>query len=113
MTKTELAERFDAACAGLAGAASYVMCMAGTFSCLGIWIWQGFAYLKRGAWPAFTTIDLTLFFYGDAAPGWLLWPQQWLGLHKILSTMPGALALLIGGLVAGGILSAISHSLKE
>lgn len=113
MTKTEIAERFDALCAAAAGAAAYLIFLGSVASCLGVWGWQLLTYLKAGAWRSFSVIDMALFLHGDAAPPWLMWPQQWIGFHKILAVLPGATVVLIVGVITGAVLLGFAQSLKK
>jgi hypothetical protein len=45
--------------------------------------WDSYIWLKRGIWPAYTIETVLL----EINPDWLLSPQNWLGLHKLVSAI--------------------------
>ena len=69
---------------GLGGCAIFL-------SGIGIVSFQIYEYLKQGEWLSFTVIDGLLFI--DSS--WAKEPDDWLGIWKILNTIPLSLALII------------------
>lgn len=73
--------------------------------------WQIYTWLKTGEWPPISTPDglfiawAFLFADGSAAPHfvqWLIAPETWIGVHKILDAIPAALTLFLVGI--GGLM---------
>lgn len=69
---------------------------------------DGLIWLKTGTWPAYTVETVLL----KLNPDWLLYPRDWLGLHKFVSEIlhfplfllwipAGLLSVYLGDRVAG------------
>lgn len=62
---------------------------------------QIYIFLQSGVWSGISTIKIINYFI-DAS--WLLHPEKWIGVHKVLSFIPASLCLVVIGfffLVAG------------
>jgi hypothetical protein len=60
---------------------------------------QVLLYLKNGAWVKISVIDGLLQFTRHHPPDWLIYPGDWIGVHKILSQIPLAVGFILLGLV--------------
>jgi hypothetical protein len=61
--------------------------------------YQVYVYLKRGAWVALSLVDGLLYISGKNPPLWLLYPDDWVGLHTLLDKTPLALGFVILGVL--------------
>lgn len=63
-------------------------------ACLAMYF--GVLWLKNGAWPSYTAIDGFCWLFSCAPDSWAYLPQDWLGVHKVLSWLspPGAIFIL-------------------
>lgn len=62
---------------------------------IGIFCWQGYSWLKEGAWTAFSILDLMLF--AGIQSDWAVAPNSWYGLWSLFNWLPGSVALLVYG----------------
>ncbi len=61
--------------------------------------WQCFLYLRDGAWIPFGLLSTLGQFFEWS---WAVWPEKWLGLHKIMEFFNiGAFAALTGSVIGG------------
>lgn len=65
-------------------------------SSFGIVGWQIFDFLRDGEWVSISIITALVKF--DIP--WAIYPQDWLGLHKVLDVIPLSAALFVSGLIA-------------
>lgn len=65
-----------------------------------VWAWFALTWLKTGFWPGYTSIDAFCWATSCAPDSWALWPQSWLGVHKVLMWLSPPTALLIAGLAS-------------
>ena len=78
----------------LAGA---ILMLVGAF----ILLWQCWRWLETGAWPSLSLIDGWLYAWGCTWEcNWLIQPDRWIGLHKIVSAVP----VSVGAFMCGGAL---------
>jgi hypothetical protein len=57
--------------------------------------YQIFLYLKHGAWESISVIDGLIRFNKKTPSLWLLYPQDWIGLHELLEKIPMTFGLII------------------
>jgi hypothetical protein len=70
------------------------------FGGIAVFAHQIISYLRNGAWKPLSVIDGLLYLTQKRPPDWLLYPQDWIGLHNLLDRTPVSLALIfLGGLV--------------
>lgn len=56
--------------------------------------YQCFAFLSAGRWPKLSMIDAVLKVYRpEATDAWLYFPQSWIGVHKIMDSVPAFIGL--------------------
>lgn len=80
------------------GAVGLVFVLAG-FAVLGL---QAYWYLKFGAWTPMSLIDVARWVIADVAQpneiqSWIMYPETWTGLHKILNWIPLSAVLIAFG----------------
>jgi hypothetical protein len=61
--------------------------------------YQAYGYLKHGTWIELSTIDGLLYLSSNKPSPWLLYPYDWVGLHKLLEKTPLALSAVIIGIL--------------
>jgi hypothetical protein len=61
--------------------------------------YQVYLYLKSGAWVALSVIDGLLYLFRKNPPLWLLYPDDWVGVHKLLDKTPLAVGFVILGIL--------------
>lgn len=61
--------------------------------------YQLYGYLKHGVWVALSVIDGLLYLSSNKPSPWLLYPDDWVGLHKLLEETPLALSAVIIGIL--------------
>ncbi len=67
----------------------------GVMICLGIWAYQVYSYLQTGEWPGLSLVSgLQL-----VDMRWALYPNSWLGVYKILESMPLSFASVGTGIL--------------
>ncbi|HYE21999.1 MAG TPA: hypothetical protein VD998_00230, partial [Verrucomicrobiae bacterium] len=52
---------------------------------------QIFLWLESGTWTSMSLMDTLLYSYQNSAtetPTWFLYPDSWIGLHKLLNAIP-------------------------
>lgn len=64
---------------------------------LGFLGWQCVQWLRVGLWPEVSVIYALAYAMDASWNTWLGYPQQWIGVHKLLSGTPLALALFVAG----------------
>lgn len=105
------AERFDAACALLAAGVAWLLFYAGAALAVGLIGWQCYVYLRHGFWPPMSVVD-ALFALGHQ-DGWIVAPQSWAGVHKILSAIPASLVALAVCWLLAAIAKGISITMRD
>jgi len=56
---------------------------------------QLYVYLKHGQWPVFSTLDAIKYFARPEIWSWPWSPQDWLGLHQLLESIPLVIFLVL------------------
>jgi hypothetical protein len=69
------------------------------------WAYQLYWYLRHGAWTSLDLMTLWVRYEGSDVYSWALMPQDWKGLHHVLSLVPAPLLALIGGVAVMGAVS--------
>jgi hypothetical protein len=70
------------------------------FAGMAVFIHQITFYLRKGEWKPLSVIDGLQYLTRNRPVDWLLFPQDWIGIHNLLDGTPLSLALiLLGGLV--------------
>ncbi|WP_426238183.1 hypothetical protein [Pararhizobium sp. DWP1-1-3] len=67
---------------------------------IGIGLLQCYWYLQSGVWTEMSVLEAVWMFRGQSVSNdWWNYPQQWLGLHKILLQVPAGLAVFVAGFI--------------
>ncbi len=83
---------------GWIGLVAALALSAGFFTAAGIWLMQILRYLRTGAWY---DVPTTIALHHIVDWPWLIFPDDWLGIHRALEWLnAGAAALIVGFLVA-------------
>ncbi len=75
--------------------------------------YQVYLYLKHGEWTALSVIDGLLYLLRENPPIWLLYPHDWVGVHKLLDKTPLALGLFILGIFWLAVIGFLVFKLEE
>ncbi|WP_157270918.1 hypothetical protein [Azohydromonas aeria] len=68
-----------------------------------IWIYQGYVWLSTGMWQSLDLLTALAWVGGPMVTNWVVWPQTWQGLHKLLGWIPiSVLPLAFAVAVAAG-----------
>ena len=59
------------------------------FTPIGVVCWQLFLYLKNGNWRPFSALDVLRIC--GIADRWVVYPENWIGLHEILNWLHGGI----------------------
>jgi hypothetical protein len=94
---------WDYLCGGINTMVSFIASMI-FFSGLGLLAYQGFLWVKNGAWSEYSIFILFNFLFENTAlHQWINQPDSWIGLQKImfwvLENTPLSLALIVPGLM--------------
>lgn len=65
----------------------------------GVLGYQIIFYLKNGAWQPLSVIDGLVYLSQERPSLWLLYPQDWIGLHKLLEAIPLSLGIALLGVL--------------
>lgn len=113
MKPARLLELFDAFVTVATGAVAYVTFAAGFLACLAILGWQCLTYLKVGAWPSLSALDVAIRLVPESSSDWLLAPDKWIGVHNIMGALPASVTVWLVGLAVGGMALHAHESLKK
>lgn len=75
--------------------------------------YQVFWFFKLGRWTSVSVLDTLKFFFSPGVDSWLLFPTDWLGLHKALEWLPSAFALPVILFPLAVMLQAIAEDLEK
>jgi hypothetical protein len=83
------------------------------FAAVCVVVYQVYLYLKHGTWVSLSVLDALLYLLRKNPPPWLLYPDDWVGVHKLLDKTPLALCLVILGIVWIVIVGFLGAKLEE
>lgn len=72
------------------------ICLLGALGVLG---WQTYMWLQLGEWQSFSVLDALAMLANPGVDSWLLFPQSWVGVHKLIAWMPAGFALFVFGVL--------------
>src|SRR6516225_11032103 len=70
-------------------------------SALVVLMGQGYYFLQHGEWPQISVITALSHITRPDTPAWLVYPYDWVGIHKLLEHVPLAVAIIPFGVVFG------------
>ena len=76
-------------------------------------LYQIYLYLKHGEWVSLSVIDGLLYLFRKNPPPWLIYPDDWIGVHRLLERTPLALGLFIFAILWLVVIGFLSLKLAE
>jgi hypothetical protein len=70
-------------------------------------------YLRHGVWQSWSVVDGLLYLTRDNPPLWLMYPQEWVGAHKILQALPLSLVFAVSGILTAIFIVYLGIKLQE
>ncbi|WP_416047946.1 hypothetical protein [Cupriavidus basilensis] len=102
-------ERFLRMADGAVATASLLIAMALFLGAIGVPLYQAYVWMKAGTWPPLSALDGIKWLAGpEAWNSWLYWPEDWIGVHKILQECPISLALILAAVAPVWVFSKVS-----
>ncbi len=71
--------------------------------------WQLLNYADAGHWQPVSIVDVLYWFHQAE---WLYEPRAWIGIHRLLSALPGALFIAACGAILSGFFAVLADDFK-